>query len=297
MAIGKLIVQPMGGLANRMRVIGALRQVALQASVPFEVRWVNNTDCGAGWKDLFEIPSDFTVQELLPPKHSGYSHEYYSKKWYKNIPHQLWALRHGYLWFPYNIVEQMEEDTSPEGLERLFSNWIRLLQRGKMLYISTGDWLGDDYDSSFFKPIQSLLYEINRFYTHTHTHTHTQVALYGIHIRRTDNTWAIENSPLSLFEKRIEKILKNEPNALFYLASDDAGTIAHIKNRYGDCILTRNKTFGRTSVEGMQDAVIEMWLLSKTKKIVGSYYSSYSDMAAKIGNVELEIIKNDEMIR
>ena len=84
---------------------------------------------------------------------------------------------------------------------------------------------------------------------------------------------------------------KNEPDALFYLASDDAETIAHFRNRFGDAIRTYDKTFGRTSVQGMQDAVVEMWLLSRTKKIYGSFFSSYSGMAAKIGNIEMILMQ------
>lgn len=280
---GKLILQPMGGLANRMRVVAVLRQVAQQAGVPFEVRWVKNSDLGAKWQDLFEASSDYVIKECVSI-HGGYSHEYYSKKWYKNIPHRFWALLHGYVWLPYNIVEQMDEDTTPEGLNRLFSLWIEQLQSGKTLYISSGDYFGNNYDTSIFKPQPRLQAKIDAFFPKNKT-------IYGIHIRRTDNAWAIEHSPLELFENKIEEILKNEPEAIFYLASDDAEVIAHFKNRFGDAILTYDKTFGRTSVEGMQDAVVEMWLLSKTKKIFGSFFSSYSGMAARIGKIELEILE------
>ena len=280
---GRLIIQPMGGLANRMRVIGKLRMVANKAHIPMEVLWVSNNAAGAKWSDIFELPEDFVVKE----ESGHYKHEYYSAKWYRNIVHRVWAWMHRYTWLPYNIVEKMDEDTSKEGLQRLFNQWIAQLQAGKTLYISTGDYLGENYDVSFFRPIVTLQKEIDAFLP-------SDKKVYGIHIRRTDNTWAIENSPLELFENRITTILKTEPNALFYLASDDADTIAHFQERYGACILTRPKTFGRNSVQGIQDAIIEMWLLSKTKKIYGSFYSSYSGMAAKIGNIDLEILKNND---
>ncbi len=273
----------MGGLANRMRVIGKLRMVANEAHVPMEVLWVSNDDAGAKWCEIFEQPKDFVIKEVS----GSYKHEYYSAKWYKNIHHYVWALIHRYIWLPYNIVEKMDEDTSEEGLQTLFDQWIAQLQSGKTLYISTGDNFGEDYDISIFRPIASLQKEIDAFLP-------SDNKAYGIHIRRTDNTWAIENSPLDLFENKVASMLKAEPKALFYLASNDADTIAHFKERLGDAILSRSKTFGRTSVQGIQDAIIEMWLLSKTKKIFGSFYSSYSGMAAKIGNVELEIVKNKE---
>ena len=61
---GKLIIQPMGGLANRMRVIGKLRMVANDAQVPMEVLWVSNSDVGAKWSEIFEQPKDFVATEV-----------------------------------------------------------------------------------------------------------------------------------------------------------------------------------------------------------------------------------------
>lgn len=273
----------MGGLANRMRVIGKLRMVANLAHVPMEVLWVSNNDVGAKWGEIFVQPKDFSVMEVS----GAYKHEYYSAKWYKNIIHYVWAWLHRYDWLPYNVVEQMDDDTSDEGLQKLFNQWIAQLQSGKILYMSTGDNFGEDYDISIFKPIAMLHNEIEAFMPKGEV-------VYGIHIRRTDNSWAIENSPLELFENKVATILKADPKAMFYLASDDADTIMRFQKRFGDTILSRPKTFGRTSVQGIQDAIIEMWLLSKTKKIFGSFYSSYSGMAAKIGNTELEIVKLNE---
>ena len=270
----------MGGLANRMRVIGMLRMLANEAHVPMEVVWRSNGDVGSKWCEIFEQPIDFVITEAS----ESYQHEYLSPKWYKNIPHRMWAAWHRYEWLPYNVVEQMDEDTSDEGLQKLFDKWITQLHAGKTLYISTGDYFGEDYDIAIFKPIASLQKEIDAFLP-------TNKEVYGIHIRRTDNSWAIEHSPLELFENKIVEILKKDSDSLFYLASDDADTIARFQKRFGDCILTRPKTFGRTSVQGIQDAIIEMWILSKTKKIFGSFYSSYSGMAAKIGNINLEILK------
>lgn len=59
---------------------------------------------------------------------------------------------------------------------------------------------------------------------------------------------------------------------------------------YGKRILTNTPPLNRDSLEGMIGAVVDLWSLSRTKKIWGSYYSSYSEMAAILGNINLEII-------
>ena len=281
---GKLIVQPMGGLANRMRVIGVLYELAKRAGASLCVLWVNNAELGAKWIDLFDYPNDFYIEELTP-KDGRYMHGYLSKNWYNNINSYLWAYIHGYRWYPSNMVESMNCDTSEEGLEHLYSTWISQLQKGNTLFISTGDYLGNNYDiSAIFRPKHELQEKIDAF-------SLPDQNIYGIHIRRSDNTWAIDNSPIALFETEIEQILSSESDARFYLASDDKEIILHLRNKYGEHIIVRDKTFGRGSVEGMQDALIDMWILSGTKKIFGSYYSSFSEMASAIGSINLMIVK------
>ena len=278
--IGKIIVQPMGGLANRMRVIGMLRMLAQTVDAPMEVLWVKNADVGAQWADIFDAPTDFIVKDT--PQGGKYQHCYKSSRWYRNLWHHIWAFLHGYTWYPYNVIETM--DSTEEDKKNLLQLWTEQLKEGRILYISTGDYLGTDYDISIFRPIKCLQHKIDSFLP-------KGKSIYGVHIRRTDNTWSTDNSPLELFEDKITEILKNEPDSFFYVASDEADVIKQLKNRFGECILSREKVFSRTSVSGIQDAIVEMWLLSKTKKIFGSYYSSYSTMSAKIGGVCVETLK------
>jgi hypothetical protein len=51
------------------------------------------------------------------------------------------------------------------------------------------------------------------------------------------------------------------------------------------------KELNRNSQQGITDAVVDMFCLSKTKYIYGSYWSSFSDIASVIGDDK--IIKND----
>lgn len=77
----------------------------------------------------------------------------------------------------------------------------------------------------------------------------------------------------------------------FYLSTDDSMVQEEFISEYGSHILVREKDFGRNTVVGMQDALVDMWLLSKTTKIFGSYYSSFSRMASLVGCHNLEILK------
>jgi hypothetical protein len=113
----------------------------------------------------------------------------------------------------------------------------------------------------------------------------------GVHIRRTDNIKSIEKSTTSLFINTITDLLEKDDNQLFYLSTDDLETENQLKEKFaGHIINQNNKDFKRDTKSGMESAVIDLYALSATKNLLGSYYSSFSDIAAKIKNIPLQII-------
>ncbi len=117
----------------------------------------------------------------------------------------------------------------------------------------------------------------------------------GIHIRRTDHIVAIEKSPVDRFVSVIEKELAEDENCKVFLATDDHKTENEIVIRFGkDRIQTLpNKDFS-TQKRGMMDAVADMLVLSKCRKIYGSYATQFSGFAAEYGNIPLEVVKKLE---
>lgn len=118
----------------------------------------------------------------------------------------------------------------------------------------------------------------------------------GIHIRRTDNILSIEKSPDYLFENKIEEYIKKNSKTKFFIATDQPSIELHLKNKYPNNILLYPKTYGRDSVEGITDALIELQLLAKTSVIFGSYWSSYSEMASRIGKIKLHILTLNDVV-
>lgn len=277
---GALILQPMGGLANRMRVISVCYQIAIRAKSDFKVVWVVNSELGAAFSDLFNEPN-FEITNV----YGNYSQAYKSKKWYRRLLQNVWAFYKGYEVLTRQDVELISADKSEVALAALHDSWEQQLCNGKKLFISTGDWLGIVEELSMFTPTNTIMSHVNQIADGFSAST------YGIHIRRTDNIWAIENTPLSLFENKIDAVLQVEPEAMFYLATDDRATIDYLMLRFPNRLIVRDKNFSRSSVLGMQDAVADMWLLARTKCIFGSFYSSFSEMAGFIGGVKLCILR------
>jgi hypothetical protein len=58
----------------------------------------------------------------------------------------------------------------------------------------------------------------------------------------------------------------------------------------GRVTIYRKRSYDRESVSSIEDAVIDIFCLAKAKKILGSAGSSFSEMAAELGGIPLEIV-------
>ena len=113
----------------------------------------------------------------------------------------------------------------------------------------------------------------------------------GLHIRRSDNVKSINESPLELFIEKIKEELNSNLNANFFLSTDDLRTEQELKSLFNNKIITNQKNFDRNTPKGIKDAVVDLFCLSKTQYIYGSYWSSFSDIAARLGRIKLITIK------
>ncbi|MGN0231519.1 MAG: hypothetical protein ACI4A8_04830 [Muribaculaceae bacterium] len=112
----------------------------------------------------------------------------------------------------------------------------------------------------------------------------------GVHIRRTDNVVSIKHSTDQGFFRAMERALEIDPKANFFLATDDCTLKKQIIEKYGTRILTQQDPVSRSSIEGMRDAVVDLWCLASASRIIGSYWSSFTDSAAELFNAPLEIV-------
>ena len=115
----------------------------------------------------------------------------------------------------------------------------------------------------------------------------------GVHIRRTDNTASIRQSPIELFFAAIDRELAQHPDLLIYLATDSESVKQELNARYGERLICAEEEADRNSTAGIQGGVADMYTLARTHKIFGSFQSSFSELASQLGNVPLEIVKKN----
>lgn len=109
----------------------------------------------------------------------------------------------------------------------------------------------------------------------------------GVHIRRTDNERSIANSPTEAF---VERMRREPESTRFYLATDDEGVKAELRQAFPDRIVVLPRKADRGSQQGMEDAVVEMFALSRCRRVLGSSCSTYSMTAAMLGRIPLETV-------
>lgn len=302
----KIVVQPTGGLCNRLRAIESVFHLLKTTAKTdhITVVWENNHELGTAYETLFKPNEKIKVIETVP--FVG-----------KNMLNPLQMAK---VW---NVIAPTEKNYQKSykfrqilGREKGFDKIIYLdemfelvknkfdfnqLKKYNSLYIASCFDFEIDYENKYSMDEETMIYPFSEFVAHDFvidkinsiSSTFTNYTI-GLHIRRTDHAGAIKNSPLSLFiEKMNEEIAlhdKNNTKTNFFLATDDKETEKELIQLFGErIIINQNKAFDRDSAKGVQDAFIDVACLSKTSKIYGSHASSFSETAAKMGGIKLII--------
>ena len=117
----------------------------------------------------------------------------------------------------------------------------------------------------------------------------------GVHIRMADRSPAFlrlidENSPIELFIQRMTAELERNDRVKFFLATDSSYAKELMMERFKGRVTTQENTSVRTEHSGMEDAVVDMFTLARTDKILAPYLSTFSRCAAMIGKTEFEVV-------
>ncbi len=106
-------------------------------------------------------------------------------------------------------------------------------------------------------------------------------------------TWIDAPSRQHLFDiEKVHKIFDENQLSTFFISSDSEKLIYLLSNIYGNRILSypkRTYTGDRNSKEGIQDALIDLLLLSKNKKLMASANSTFSELAWWFGKCEASV--------
>jgi hypothetical protein len=118
-------------------------------------------------------------------------------------------------------------------------------------------------------------------------HPYLNSGAVGVHIRRGDHTKAKKFSPINAF---ISAMDTHSPDTVFIVATDSNTDKKIITDKYNQRVWFPATSLSRMTQKGMNDAVTDFIALSRCKKILGSYNSSFSELAAMYGDVPLKVV-------
>ncbi len=249
---------------------------------PLTVYWIKNSGCNCNFHDLFEpLPASAASIKNVDSRPALY----YNPEKLKILP--FIAL--------YRVLQQVKFDKTLFHIEinELHNNGhdFEELKNYKKVLIEAHVRFFPTKEKPWYKLFVPLPFIQNKIKEITQHFTKDTI---GVHIRRSDNEKAIEYSPLALFIEVMKKELDLVPDTNFYVASDSESVKSELIDVFGDkIILSSNKRGDRDNKEGMIDAVVDLYALSSTKKILGSYWSSFSHTASHISGIEEVTVTKD----
>lgn len=259
-----LIVQPQGGLANRLRVLASASVMAKVSKRRLILDWRIDSDMGASWSELFQnkilsvaeanMPQECINKYGLVSCYSGYDMEGIYKK-FSGIPSDGATIV--YIYTCHNF--------SPDTLA--FDDFLHAC---KAFYLS-------------LNPVEKVKLRIEEKLKEFVK----QENIVGIHYRswktsveRQKNYNAPPVTSLELLREQVDSKINISTQVFF--ASEDLEAKKNFSMGLAKIIFSEERNFERNTLESTQGALVDWFLLTKTAFLVGTYQSSFSDEAALI---------------
>lgn len=283
-----IISADISGLGNRFKNLVSMMRLSKELNRTLLLYWPKNFDCGCEFSDLFENKiSQIDEKELGLIKKGdckvcGHILNKINEK-YKYLLFRTWR----FVLLPGEVPENfagvfplkkgnnidLEYEKIPVEIRNKLIPYIKKLEP--------------------IKPIRKIVEKYTKKYNFS--------KIVGLHVRRGDYQYTYDGrgniSTDDKFFKRIKEILKISPETKFFLSTDGEETEEKYIKMFGDKIIYFPKKSRKyNEKEGVQEALIDLLLLSKTSCILGTFLSSFTESAWWLGGckAKIEIIGSGE---
>lgn len=266
-----VVISPTQGFCNRLRSLASAYVLADYMNTNIYVNWVPEKCCNIAINDVFE--TKFNSIDVNVLKASLY---YFNPQKHTNEILQAYVNDDqvcDWTRLKYLVIEGGHEFKHPE------MSTIDYLSRKHAFYRKL----------KFISPIEK---EVERYQNSRTTKT-TRI---GVHFRdyvaaydQADGRMFSQDSPFPKFTEIVERLLNSSRGTSasieLYVTSNSEEILNRFREQYGGRATVINYTtpegrdLSRDTTWGVQQAIIEMLLLSRCDILVGTYYSSFSDEA------------------
>lgn len=260
-------IYPNGGLCNRLFALHSAIRLSEDIRQPLRAVWIARNDFGCRFEDLFDLPPEIRAWHNFT--HLG-----------SRLSSQIEEVVGRYLRWP-----PLQPAMFPTEVGHLADSGFdfRSLARQRHNDIcSTGLFYPGNAGFYAFRPRAHLLTQIDAVASRFGRNT------IGLHLRRTDHVEAIEVSPTERFELEIEQVLGEDADATFFVATDAREEIERLSQRFpGKIMANPPSSLDRSTLAGMEGAVIDLYSLARTRRILGSSGSTFSKAAGLLGGIDV----------
>lgn len=274
-------IEPVAGLGNRMQVLASAYFLANKYQKKLCILWNHDGHLAADFEDLFEaVPNVKVVKVTTDGYHAKPFLRLKSELLRKKLMSKCSFTTDVDLW-------------SDMSLEEIFSAVDEGVRNAEDVYVRSWKYFTPVYEDAeitldFLRPSEKVRLRGKAVFDEIGDNT------VGVHIRRTDHEMAIADSPTEAFLAEMQRELERDGSCRFFVATDDRDEERKILSRFGERVLVKeNKSWGRKQTDGMLDACVDLWALSKCRKILGSRGSTFGQIAAKMGNSRLEVVTRE----
>ena len=270
-----MIIEPCAGLGNRLLGLGSAYAVAEKLKRELIVIWKREVGCNVRADELFELP-----MQVIEISENGFKREPLAHLRSNRIKEKYRGMASCFL-----ECDDVERIKREEGYEGLF----HAIEKEPVIYLKSFGPICELGPESYSFLVPDRRVEERGVHLFGQIDAHTV----GVHVRRTDHTEAIANSPIALFVERMRAELASDGGTGFFVATDDESVKKELKEELPGVrlIFHEGGIIDRNSKEGLYDAFVEMLALSRCRKILGSYNSTFSLLPSYIGNIPLETVQ------
>ncbi|MEM1051352.1 MAG: tetratricopeptide repeat protein [Pseudomonadota bacterium] len=264
-----LYVDAQHGLGNRLRAIASGASIAKQTGRDLVVVWEADHHCDCSLLDLFDYRG-----ELIPQSFFG---EAESKGW--------------------TTLNYMEiEEGSTRGAPLILKDGTPAYVRSAYVLDHPGsEWRQENHFLRSLKPVRNVLDLVHSIPERCDVGLHirmegaasTEIQSYDApqnwpeHDHSTMQEWRAK-SHFSNFMRRVDQMIETGDANTFFLAADLPETYTAFIEKYGDRIRHLERTYFDRSREQMRYALADAILLSRCDAMLGSSWSSFSEIALRL---------------
>ena len=262
------------GLSNRIKSLVSVIKLAEENNSDYKVKWdildnynKNNHILNCSFEKLFE--NNIEIKQIKED-YKIYNHHCLSVSDKDNIPKNFNTFKSNLKKKTMTLNDRFNRNIDlmynkiPDNIKIKYINYFKILKLNK-----------------------DLQEKVDNFSKNFNEHT------ISIHIR----SWNRKNeeSRKSLFNlNKYIDTLNKYPDKNFYLSSDSQDVLNKLKDIYKDRLIyypRQNKLDNsRDYPEGIQEDLIELYLLSKNKFIIGSHFSTFTEVAWWLAECPKDII-------